>query len=367
MSGKTLEQFSPGSTIGIFGGGQLGRMMIQSGRSMGYRFHVYDPSELSTAGFIADSFTCASYDDTEALDAFAASVDLITLEFENIAVLALEHVSKTRPVMPGIEVLRTCQDRALEKTFLSDNEIAVAPFKVAQSPDELAEAIKLIGTPCVVKSARSGYDGKSQLKLDSFKVSQMKKVWDTIGADTVVVEQWIPHIGEFSAICARRSDGATRLFPMMRNLHRNHILAETHIPCGLDPQIEQAGQRIARKIAEALDVVGLIAVEFFLTSEQKLLVNELAPRPHNSGHATMDACYTSQFQQHIRAICGLPLGNPRLHTHAKMINLLGDRWEEGEPDWFGFLKDPNARLHLYDKGEPRPGRKMGHVTYLQIS
>lgn len=340
-------------------------MMIIAGRPMGYRFHVFDPSENCTAGRIADAHTAAPYSDTEALEAFAKSVDVVTLEFENIDASAVDTVAKIKPVFPKAEILRICQNRSREKKFLSSIDVPVAPYGVAKSADAMAKAIEKVGTPCVVKSAESGYDGKGQLKLTEFKTKDKKKVWDTIGAKEVVVEQWIEHTGEFSCICARRADGTSRMFPMARNAHRNHILAESTVPCGLPSQIEAEGQRITRKIAEELDVVGLITVEFFLAPDNTLLVNELAPRPHNSGHYSIDACITSQFEQHIRAVCGLPLGDPSLHTPAKMINLLGDRWSEGEPDWEEMLKNSKSKLHLYDKGEARPGRKMGHVTLLE--
>ena len=362
---STLKTFLPGSRIGIFGGGQLGRMMIIAGRPMGYHFHVYDPAENCTAGKLADQVTTASYDDKEALEAFAKSVDVITLEFENIDAAAVEIVAKKTPVFPKADVLRICQNRAREKKFLSSIEVPVAAYGVAKSADAMAKAVEKIGTPCVVKSAESGYDGKGQIKLNDFKASDKKKIWDSIGASEVVVEKWIEHTGEFSCICARRADGNTRIFPMARNAHRNHILAESTVPCNLPSEIEAEGQRITRKIADQIDVVGLITVEFFLSPDQTLLVNELAPRPHNSGHYTIDACATSQFEQHLRAVCGLPLGDPSLHAPVKMLNLLGDRWEDGEPDWAEMLKNSKAKLHLYDKGEARPGRKMGHLTILE--
>ena len=357
--------FLPGARIGIFGGGQLGRMMIIAGRPMGYRFHVFDPSENCTAGRIADACTTANYDDVEALKAFAKSVDVVTLEFENIDAAAVDIVAKITPVLPKADILRICQNRSKEKKFLSSIDVPVAPYGVAKSAEAMAKAIEKVGKPCVVKSAESGYDGKGQIRITSFKASDKKKIWKSIGAPEVVVEKWIEHTGEFSCICARRADGASRMFPMARNAHRNHILAESTIPCGLPAPVEAEGQRVTRKIAEELDVVGLITVEFFLGENNTLLVNELAPRPHNSGHYTIDACITSQFEQHLRAVCGLPLGDPSLHTPAKMLNLLGDRWEDGEPDWEDMLKDPRAHLHLYDKGDARPGRKMGHVTYLE--
>ncbi|MEM9025754.1 MAG: 5-(carboxyamino)imidazole ribonucleotide synthase [Verrucomicrobiota bacterium] len=359
------KAFLPGTRIGIFGGGQLGRMMIIAGRPMGYHFHVFDPSEDCTAGRLADAHTAAAYTDSEALIAFAKSVDVVTLEFENIDAAAVETVAKNRPVFPKADILRTCQNRSREKKFLSGIEVPVAPYAVAKSADAMAKCIEKVGTPCVVKSAESGYDGKGQIKLTEFKAKDKKKIWESVGGSEVVVEKWIEHTGEFSCICARRSDGTSRMFPMARNAHRNHILAESTVPCGLPSQIEAEGQRITRRIAEELDVVGLITVEFFLAPDNTLLVNELAPRPHNSGHYTIDACITSQFEQHLRAVCGLPLGDPSMHTPAKMINLLGDRWAEKDPDWEELLKDPKAKLHLYDKGEPRPGRKMGHLTLLE--
>ena len=287
--------------------------MIVAGRPMGYHFHVFDPSESCTAGKIADNLTAANYDDKAALEAFAKSVDVITLEFENIDAKAVDIAAKHAPVFPKAEILRICQNRSREKKFLSSIDVPVAPYGVAKSADAMAKAIDKAGVPCVVKSAESGYDGKGQVKITEFKAKDKNKIWDTIGAPEVVVEKWIEHTGEFSCICARRADGTSRMFPMARNAHRNHILAESTIPCGLSPQIEAEGQRITRKIAEELDVVGLITVEFFLAPDNTLLVNELAPRPHNSGHYSIDACITSQFEQHLRAVCG-----PVSYTHLTL-------------------------------------------------
>ncbi len=352
----------PGATIGILGGGQLGRMLILAGRPLGYRFHIFEPSGPCAAGQVADLEVNAPYNDLDALRAFAEGVDLITLEFENIPAEVIETLSALKPVLPGWTALHTCQHRQREKDFLKAEGFPCAPFEYADSASSLETAVTTVGFPCVIKTAAFGYDGKGQIKLDA-EGNDYPALWDQLGAPPrVVVEKWIEHDGEFSVVCSRRADGATQTFPMAENVHVHHILHASILPARASEAIQTEGARLAIALAEALEVVGLLAVEFFLAPEGSLIVNEMAPRPHNSGHYSIEGCPTSQFEQHLRAVCGLSFGSTDLLTPIVMINLLGDLWNKGAPDWKPLLADPNAKLHLYDKGEARPGRKMGHFT-----
>ena len=361
-----FKMINPGQTIGVLGGGQLGRMLMLAGRALGYRFKVFEPSGPCSAGMIADEEVNAPYDDTAALKAFAESVDVITLEFENIPVEVVDLLSAIKPVLPGRTALHICQHRQREKDFLKKAGLPCAPFEYADSPQSLQAAVETIGFPCVIKTAAFGYDGKGQVKINSAdQDADYPQLWDKLGKPPrVVVEKWIHHIGEFSVICARKADGSKITFPMAENVHVNHILHASIVPARITDATREAGEKLACAIADKLDVVGLIAVELFLDETGHLIVNEMAPRPHNSGHYTIDGCITSQFEQHIRAVTDLPFGSTKLHQPTVMINLLGDVWQNGEPDWAGLLSDPNAKLHLYDKGDPRPGRKMGHITVL---
>lgn len=353
----------PWSTrIGILGGGQLGRMSILAGRRLGLDFVVFEPSEGACASRIADQAFAKPYDDAAALDAFAAAVDFATLEFENVPGAAAERVAAKVPLRPGVRALTVCQHRLREKTFLKDAGLPHAPFAVAASADELAAAVAAVGPECVVKTAAFGYDGKGQVKVDDPAGLDPAAIWSALkDPPAAVVEKWIHHEGEVSVIVARGADGKVACFPMAENLHRHHILHASIVPARVSNALRAEGEALAVRVAEALDVVGLIGVEMFVTQDG-LLVNEMAPRPHNSGHYTLDACEISQFEQHVRAVAGLPLGSTRLLTPCVMINLLGDLWKGGEPDWAALLADPTVALHLYDKGEPRPGRKMGHFT-----
>ena len=353
---------TPGSTIGILGGGQLGRMLILAGRTLGYRLHVFEPSGPCTAGMVADLEVNAPYSDEAALRAFAEGVDVITLEFENIPAEVLDMLSAIKPVLPGRQALHICQHRQREKDFLKESGLPCVPFEYADSADSLKVAIDAIGFPCVIKTAAFGYDGKGQIKLNNAsEAADTDYLWNYLERPPrVVVEKWIHHIGEFSVICARKADGTKSTFPMSENVHVHHILHASIVPARITDATRAAGEALAREIADKLDVVGLIAVELFLHEDGHLIINEMAPRPHNSGHYTIDGCITSQFEQHIRAVTDLPFGSTALHSPTVMINLLGDVWTDGEPDWSGLLSDPRVKLHLYDKGEARPGRKMGH-------
>ncbi|ADE55034.1 5-(carboxyamino)imidazole ribonucleotide synthase [Coraliomargarita akajimensis] len=357
---------TPGQTIGVLGGGQLGRMLMLAGRALGYRFHVFEPKGPCAAGMVADKEINAEYSDEAALKAFAEGVDVITLEFENIPAEVVDMLSAIKPVLPGKQALHICQHRQREKDFLKSTGLPCAPFEYADSAASLKTAIETVGTPCVIKTAAFGYDGKGQIKINAFDDSvDCDTLWTRLGEPPrVVIEKWIHHAGEFSVICARKADGSKITFPMAENVHVDHILHASIVPARVTDTTREAGEALARDIADKLEVVGLIAVELFLDEDGSLIVNEMAPRPHNSGHYTMDGCVTSQFEQHIRAVTNLPFGSTRLHCPTVMINLLGDVWKNGEPDWSGLLADPMAKLHLYDKGEPRPARKMGHFTIL---
>ena len=349
----------PGAVIGMLGGGQLGRMTALAAARLGYRTHVFCPDADSPCGQVTDRATLSSYGDHAALEVFARAVDVVTFEFENIPHDTVAFLAERVPVRPGPRVLAVCQDRLAEKDFVSGLGIATAPYRSVPDPAALTAAVGAIAPPAVLKAARFGYDGKAQALIDGLDAAP--EAWQRVGARTSILEGFIDFAGELSVIAARGLDGAVACYPPVANVHREHILWQTTAPADLPPETAAEAEAIARRLAEALDVVGLLAVEMFLTKDGRLLVNELAPRPHNSGHWTIDACATSQFEQFVRAICGLPLGATDRLTDAVMTNLLGDdvdRWPE-------LLAEPGARLHLYGKVEARPGRKMGHVTRLR--
>ncbi len=356
-----MSIIQPGATIGMLGGGQLGRMSILAGRKMGYRFVVLEPKAPSAAGRVADEQVTTAYDDEAGLLEFAEKVDIATLEFENIPAGALDLLEDKVTVYPGRRALEICQNRAREKTFLSRAGIPCAPFAIVHSLLELEQALESIGYPAVLKTADFGYDGKGQVRID--KGMDLEPVWMPYEGVSAVLEGWVEFSDEYSIICGRNALGQCCVYPVIRNTHRNHILHTSLCPAGLDDSLEAEARELALTIADGLDLVGLVAVELFLT-DRGWLVNEMAPRPHNSGHLTFDASITSQFEQHIRLVCGLHPGLTRTHTPACMLNLLGDLWGQGEPDWASILQDSRCKLHLYDKGEARPGRKMGHLTFL---
>jgi len=357
----------PGSTIGCLGGGQLGRMFALAARKMGYRVHTVDPTPDSPTGQISDREYNAAFDDIPTLLEFASGVKVVTYEFENIPVAALDALAPKVLLRPGRDVLYTTQNRRREKEFLRASGFPVAPFRVVNDEAELHAAVAALGCPCVLKTADFGYDGKGQQKI--LPDMDLSAVWKRHGDRTGVVESWITFAAELSVVVARGHAGPdgesrTQAFPPTVNEHENHILATSVAPAPLAASIAARAQSIATEIAVKLDVVGLLAVEFFLTRTGDLLVNELAPRPHNSGHYSFDACVTSQFEQQLRAVCGLPLGDTRLLSPVLMRNLLGDVWANGTPDWPRLLALPGLRLHLYGKSEPRTGRKMGHYCVL---
>jgi 5-(carboxyamino)imidazole ribonucleotide synthase len=352
----------PGATVGVLGSGQLGRMFAIAARRMGYRVHTLSPDDDTPTGQVADREIKAAYDDLDAVRDFARGVAVVTFEFENVSAAAAEAAVEHAPVRPAGAILQTTQNRLREKGFLRRAGFPVAPFAAVRSEEELARAVAEIGTPAVLKTAGWGYDGKGQAKIAT--PGEAAAAWALLGTDEAILEAFVDFEREVSVVGARGLDGSFAHFGVLANDHRNHILDVTVAPAPVSPAVERAAVEIARGILEALEVVGVLCVEMFLTREGNLLVNELAPRPHNSGHLTFDACVTSQFEQQLRAICGLPLGGTGLLRPAAMANLLGDLWQNGEPDWAAACAFPEVKVHLYGKAAPRPGRKMGHLTAL---
>ena len=357
MSGAIL----PGATVGVLGSGQLGRMLALAARRMGYRVHVFSPDIGSPTGQVADREWSAAYNDLDAVGKFARSVDVVTLEFENIPAATVEAVSAVVPVRPGPKVLHTAQNRLREKTFLEKSGFPVAPFREVPERAALDGALREVGTPAALKTAGFGYDGKGQTKLTG--AEDLDVAWDFLGGEAVL-EAWVNFEKEVSLVAARGPDGSFAHYGVVENTHEQHILDVTAAPADVSPEVEREAVEIARGIFEELEIVGTACVEFFLTGEEKLLVNEIAPRPHNSGHWTIEGAATSQFEQQLRAVCGLPLGSTEWVRPAAMANLLGDLWAAGEPDWNAVCAMPEVKLHLYGKAEARPGRKMGHLTAL---
>lgn len=351
---------APGAALGVLGSGQLGRMFALAARRMGYRVHTFSPEDDSPAGQTADVEVTASYDDLDALRAFARNVDVVTFEFENVPAEAVDAVEAIRPVRPSGVALHTTQQRAREKMFLADRGFPTAPFARAASLDELWDAVSRIGTPAVIKTAAFGYDGKGQHKLTT--PADVEHIWNAIGHQEAIVEQFVSLQSEISVVAARGLDDEVVAYQPFENRHHNHILDLTTWPAAVAPEIAARALEITRSLLEELRYVGVLCVEFFVSTDGALLVNELAPRPHNSGHLTIDAAVTSQFEQQVRAISGLSLGSPEMLRPSAMANLLGDLWEEGEPNWAAVSRFPDVKLHLYGKNEPRVGRKMGHLT-----
>ncbi|MBI2512393.1 MAG: 5-(carboxyamino)imidazole ribonucleotide synthase [Opitutae bacterium] len=357
----------PGKTIGVLGGGQLGRMLAHAATRLGYRIHVFEPQANCPAGAVAHKEVNAPYEDLEALAAFARECDVVTYEFENVPSAPLKHIESLTQLRPHWSVLATTQNRSREKRWLRDNGFPHARFAEVAADGDLAAGIREVGVPCVVKTANFGYDGKGQLKVmtDADVPAALKK----FAGHPVVIEQFVDFACEVSAVVARSASAAVRVFPISENIHTNHILDFSIVPARVPAETLAKAEKLARLVAEKIDLVGVLGVEFFVTKSGDVLINELAPRTHNSGHYTIDACMTSQFEQQVRAICGLPLGAVTLLSPVVMVNILGDAWKwsadgklAGEPNWDALLAQPNVRLHLYGKEEPRIGRKMGHFT-----
>ena len=359
---------TPGATLGVMGGGQLGAMFAMAAKRMGYRVEAFSDSADCPAAYHCDRVHVGAYDDPTALVAMARGLDVLTFEFENVSAAPLRALAGVVPVRPAPEVLFTTQDRGREKAFLLREGFACAPHRLVRSREELHAAVAAVGLPAVIKTAAFGYDGKGQQKLDAGAGPQeIDAAWNSLGACVLIVEAWVDFQCEISVVAARGLDGSTAVFAPTRNHHRHHILDISSVPAGLPAAVLDSAREMAAAVLEKLDVVGVACVEFFVTRDGRVLVNEIAPRPHNSGHLTIFACETSQFEQQVRAICGLPLGSTRQLAPASMANLLGDCWKNGEPDWAAALTVPGVSLLLYGKGEPRPGRTMGHLTALADS
>ncbi|HLJ22331.1 MAG TPA: 5-(carboxyamino)imidazole ribonucleotide synthase [Stellaceae bacterium] len=348
----------PGSTIGILGGGQLGRMTALAAASLGYKSHVYCPDPLGPAKQVTAFSTTAAYEDRTALARFADAVDVVTFEFENVPAETAEFLAERKPVRPSPAVLGISQERLREKDFLRSIDVMTTEYRRVTDAAGLARAVRDLGLPAVLKSVRYGYDGKGQVKIGGDR--DMEACWREMGAPVGILEGFVDFACEVSVIVARSGPGVLATYVPAENQHKNHILDTTIVPARIKPEVTMRAEAIARHIAERLDVIGLVAVEMFVTPRDQVLVNELAPRPHNSGHWTLDGAVTSQFEQLVRAICGLPLGSPERHSDAVMKNLIGVEVEK----WCDVLTEPGAKLHLYGKEKALPGRKMGHVTRL---
>jgi 5-(carboxyamino)imidazole ribonucleotide synthase len=351
----------PGATLGMLGGGQLGRMFTVAARTMGYNVIVLDPDPASPAGALATEHLRAGYQDAAALDHLARTCAAVTTEFENVPAETLAALAQHCVVRPGSRAVATTQNRITEKTFLRDHGFATAPFAVVRHEADLEAAWRDIGAPAILKVARFGYDGKGQAVVHNLREAQA--AWESMRREPCVLERRVPLDTEVSVVLARGVDHAVAVYPVSENTHANGILDLTVVPARISSARARQAQTVARRIATRLKYVGVLAVEFFI-SRGKLLVNEIAPRPHNSGHYTIDACVTNQFEQQVRALCGLPLGDTRLLSPVAMVNLLGDLWTPQPPRWERLLESPRAKLHLYGKIEARPGRKMGHFSCL---
>lgn len=358
-----MKPILPPATLGLLGGGQLGRFFVSAAHEMGYRVIVLDPDADCPAGRIADQHLVAAYDDPAALATLAAECAAVTTEFENVPADALAWLEERLPVAPGAASVRICQDRAAEKGFLARHAIPHVPYAAIAAADDLVDVPAGL-FPAILKTARLGYDGKGQARVADRAAALA--AFERLGGAPCVLEKMLPLDCEISVVLARQPDGSVVSYPPAENAHEQGILDLSIVPARIDPALAGAARGIAERLAGALEYAGVLTVEFFV-SDGQLLVNELAPRPHNSGHYTLDAAVTSQFEQQVRALCGLPLGETRVHTPAVMANLLGDLWfpapgRQTEPNWQQVFAQPAVKLHLYGKSEPRPARKMGHLT-----
>ncbi|MBW8270981.1 5-(carboxyamino)imidazole ribonucleotide synthase [Caldovatus sp. SYSU G05006] len=350
----------PGATIGILGGGQLGRMSALAAARLGYRCHVFAPEPDSPGMLVAAARTVAPYEDEAALAAFARACDVVTFEFENVPARVLEVLAPLVPCRPGVEALRVCQDRLREKAFLESVGVAVAPWRPVRDEAELAAALAAVGLPAVLKTTRLGYDGRGQAVLR--RPEEAPAAFARLAPHPLVLEAFVPFAAEISAIAARGADGTVAVFDAVENRHGPaHILELSFAPARVPPAVAEAARDAVRRVAEGLGLVGVVALEMFLLPDGRLLGNEIAPRPHNSGHWTLEACLASQFEQHVRAVAGLPLAAPERHSDAVMRNLIGP---EGVARWPALLRMTGVAPHLYGKAEARPGRKLGHATRL---
>jgi len=351
----------PEAILGVLGGGQLGRMFTVAARTMGYRVVVLDPDKNSPAAELANKHICAAFDDRAALEKMGRVCAAITTEFENVDANSMEYLSQFCPVRPSAKAVAIAQNRILEKTFLRDNGFETAPFTAINSKADIEAALKKIGTPALLKISQFGYDGKGQATVNT--LAEASAAFEQMGSKPCVLEQRLKLQTEISVVVARDIKGNTVAYPVAENTHVNGILDISVVPAQVSEKLSQQATKDARAVADKLDYCGVMAVEFFVVENERLLINEIAPRPHNSGHYTMDACLTSQFDQQVRAMCGLPLGDTRLLSPVAMVNILGDAWKgDTAPPWNAVLDEPRAKLHLYGKRDARPGRKMGHFT-----
>lgn len=357
-----MKPILPGAAIGVLGSGQLGRMFAIAARRMGYRVHTFSPDSDTPTGQVADVEVTAPYSDLDAVRKFARGVSAVTFEFENVPADTAAAAAECVPVRPAGQVLHTTQHRIREKTFLSSAGLPVTPFRIVRSLTDLDVALTDLGTPAILKTADFGYDGKGQFRID--RPEQAAAAWKGIGEREAVLEAFVPFTKELSVVAARGVDGSFTHWGAIENDHRRHILDLSIAPARVPEKAARQAVEIARVVLEKLEVTGVLCVEFFLAGDDRLLINELAPRPHNSGHLTFDSCVTSQFEQQLRAVCGLPLGSTRFLAASAMANLLGDVWEGGEPDWAAAAAFDSVKIHLYGKAEARRGRKMGHLTAL---
>ena len=352
----------PGATVGVVGGGQLGRMFALQARSMGYRVVVLDPDPQSPAGAVADRHIRAAYDDERALSELSTCCAAVTTEFENVPAATLERLGRSSLVRPPVEAVAITQERIAEKSFLESHGFATAPFRPVRNKQDLLEALGSIPLPALLKTSRLGYDGKGQAVVES--EADALGAFERFGGVPCVLESRLELECELSVIVARGADGDVVTFPVAENRHQDGILETSVVPARVSGSLSHQACDVATRIAQAMAYVGVLGVELFVAGGGRLLVNEMAPRPHNSGHYTIDACSADQFEQQLRALCGLPLARPWLLSPVAMVNLLGDLWAAGEPRWEEALKRPGVRLHLYGKAEARPGRKMGHLNCL---
>ena len=361
------EQILPGSLLAILGGGQLGRMTAMAARTMGYRVRVMDPEAKCPASFVADETIIGRWDDVDAARRLAAGADAVTLEIEQIGVDALREVASLAPLRPGVETIRIIQDKTLQKTWLAENGFPVGPFRVVRSEAELHDAVAELGGQVFLKIGHGGYDGRGQARIGTSGGSGPGEIWRQLGERPAVAEQALDLDYEISVMAARSPSGEVRVYPAARNHHENQILAWSVLPAGVPAALESRAEELAADLVTKLGIEGLLCAEIFITRNGELYINELAPRPHNSYHQSERGCVTSQFEQLVRAVCNLPLGSTELITPAAIVNLLGDVWLKGEPNFAAALAIPGVRLHLYEKHTPRAGRKMGHLSAVGVS
>ena len=362
---KKTGKILPGGTLAILGGGQLGRMMAMAARTMGYHVRVMDPEPACPASFVVDETITGRWDDVDAATRLATGADVVTLEIEQIGVDALSNVARIAPLRPGVEPVRIIQDKTLQKIWLAEAGFPVGPFRVICEEIDLQNAVPVLGGRVFLKIGRGGYDGRGQARLgfdEPASEDDIGEAWESIGRRPAVAEQALDLDCEISVMAARNPSGEVRSYPAARNHHENQILAWSVLPAGISAELESRAESLAASIIEKLGIEGMLCVEIFVTRQGELFVNELAPRPHNSYHQSERACVTSQFEQAVRAACNMPLGDTSLITPAAIVNLLGDVWLNGNPDFAAALEVPGVRLHLYEKHTPRAGRKMGHLS-----